>query len=293
MKKKNKRPPGLYERIYEDEARRRASEALSQAQREEAIEHTAANKRRRSAGRKAVAVALIFVLFVALTVFVYKLMFVIKSIEVKGCTAYPAETVCEKSGVSVGDNLYSFSYRVVGDRLRKNLPYIKSLDVDRLIPDKIVFNITEFTPEYYTFIYGDTYVLSADMTVLERIRGEEIKDLRRIDLGAIERAVCGEQIVFSTETELNHAVAVGEAVAASDLAGRITKVDMTSTYNITMDCDGKYRLILGTYNDCAIKLRLAAEVLKDEMFESPNRARIDLSDTSKTNVTVDNSLKFD
>ena len=80
---------------------------------------------------------------------------------------------------------------------------------------------------------------------------------------------------------------------SSELDGRIGVIDLRDRFSLTMECDGKYLLSFGTYDDCPTRLRVAAAVLKDEMFESANKAKLDLSNISETKVTVDNTLTFE
>lgn len=117
--KKNKNSdarPGLYERVYEREADRRVSEAEAQALKLEAYERTAANRRNRSIVRALLAFVIVIMLIGALTYAVYRLLFVITEIEVSGNVSYSAEELISASGVSEGDNLYSFSSRVAGEK---------------------------------------------------------------------------------------------------------------------------------------------------------------------------------
>ena len=60
-----------------------------------------------------------------------------------------------------------------------------------------------------------------------------------------------------------------------------------------MTVDGLYKLEFGTQDEMDIKIRIAAAVLKDSMFEAGNKAYIDLTDTSKTSVIIDNQLVLD
>ena len=70
----------------------------------------------------------------------------------------------------------------------------------------------------------------------------------------------------------------------------MTALLLEDTYSLSMECDAKYLLNFGNYADCDIKLRVASVVLKDEMFSSENKMRVDLTKNSETTVIIDNTL---
>lgn len=294
--KKNKNSdarPGLYERVYEREADRRVSEAEAQALKLEAYERTAANRRNRSIARALLAFVIVILLIGALTYAVYRLLFVITEIEVSGNVSYSAEELISASGVSEGDNLYSFSSRVAGEKMKAVCPYVKSLSVKRSVPSRITFTVEEYTPEFFADIYGETFILAGDLTVLESTSETKPEGLCRLKLPAVASAVCGRSVEFCAESLTSQISGTCAAVISSELDGRIGVIDLRDRFSLTMECDGKYLLSFGTYDDCPTRLRVAAAVLKDEMFESANKAKLDLSNISETKVTVDNTLTFE
>ena len=70
-------------------------------------------------------------------------------------------------------------------------------------------------------------------------------------------------------------------------------VDLRSAYDISMSCDGKYKLIFGDASVMETKLRLAVAVLEDTLVESDNKASVDLTDLSATSVIIDNQLDLE
>lgn len=122
--------------------------------------------------RALLAFVIVIMLIGALTYAVYRLLFVITEIEVSGNVSYSAEELISASGVSEGDNLYSFSSRVAGEK-EGGLPYVKSLSVKRSVPSRITFTVEEYTPEFFADIYGETFILAGDLTVLgEHLGGQ-------------------------------------------------------------------------------------------------------------------------
>lgn len=292
--KKNKNQdarPGLYEKVYEREALSRVSEAEAQAEKLEAYERTAANRRNRGIARALLAFITVAAIFCALTYIVYRFLFVISDFEIEGTTRYTPEELISAAGVTEGDNLYSFSSRVAEENVRAACPYVKSLKVKRSVPDTITFIVEEHTPAFYADIYGETFILSDDLTVLGE--GDDTDGLCRLRLPAVTRAVAGSKIEFESTTQSSRITDTCRAVTASELAKRIGVIDLTDPFKLNMECDRKYLLVFGTYDECDLRLRVACAVLKDEMFENENKAKLDLTNTSETTVTIDNTLVFE
>lgn len=292
--KQNNQPSELYERIFESEQKKRVAEAESEARRQEAAHRTAMRKKSRSAFRVIATFLTVLVVFGVLLGVVYKFIFVISDLRVTGNERYSAEEIFSVAGVKTGDNLYSFSSRIAGERLRSRLSYIRSLKVERDIPNKITFTVEEYEPRFYAYIYGCTYILSGDLTVLESIPGKEKKEsLCLLRLPAVRESICGRTLRFRSDIDQNHITAAVAAALSSDLSERVTAMSLTDTYALFMECDHKYLLNFGGFSDTAIKLRVAAAVMKDDMFNSENKMRIDLTDNTETTVIVDNTLVFE
>ena len=289
--KKNNEPSGLYEKIYEGEQKKRVEQAQKEAQREEAARKSAAKGRRRTVFRAATTFLLVVVVFILLFIVIYKFFFRIADLKVEGNVRYDAETIFSVAGVAKGDNLYSFSSRVAKERLKARCPYIRSLTVKREIPDKITFTVEEYEARFCAFVYGRTFILSEDLTVVEIQNGtEKVDGLCFLTLPAVRTAVCGKQLVFCSELDQNHIYQTVDSVLRSELADRISAILLTDTYALYMECDGKYLMTFGDFSDTDIKLRVASVVLKDEMFQTENKMRIDLTNNSETTVMIDNTL---
>lgn len=291
MKKNNEPSDQLFEKVFEAQQQIRAAQAESEARREEAALRTASNRRRRTAFRVITTFVLVICALALILGAIYYFFFRISDMQLVGAVRYNAEEVFEAAGVEKGDHLYSFSSRIAGNRLKKKLSYVKSLTVKREVPSRIIFTLEEYEPRYYAYVYGRTCILSEDLTVLEMsVAKEKRDDLCCLSLPAVKKAVCGEKIEFRNEIDETHVYAAAKSVLDSELSQRISALLVSDTYSLSMECDHKYLMNFGNYTDCDLKLRLASLVLKDQMFDSPNKMKIDLSDTSETKVVIDNTL---
>ncbi|MGN1347073.1 MAG: cell division protein FtsQ/DivIB [Eubacteriales bacterium] len=239
----------------------------------------------------AVLLLLVTILFVG---FVYLAFFVISDVEVRGTDLYSKEDIVEAAGFSVGDNLYSFHAGRAEESILFYCPRIQSAQISRTLPNSVDIELTEDTAVYYADVYGDILVLSAGLRVL----GVTDCDAARADgliqlvLPAVRDSVAGRAISFAEERNLRYVRSILGAVAESSLGGegRISKIDLSDEYGVTMNCDGRYFLKIGNEKDCDLKLRMAYKTIGNEAFDREMPASIDVSKVGEASVRYDMRL---
>ena len=275
-------------------------QTLADRQREErahaeAMERARRARRMRKTRDALISFVLILAVFAAMCFAVYRLLFVVSDIRGEGSSAYSSEDIVRASGVMEGDHLYSFRSSVASSLITHRLPQIKDVDVERRIPSTIVFNVTEEPCRYYADFYGEYRAISSSLRIMFSLSSEESerRELVLLKLPAVQRAVAGDRAEFATLKNDSYVYDIVEAVASSGLSDRVGIIDLRSKYDIKLVCDNKYLMTLGDAENAETKLRIAVSVLNDEMFNSESKARIDLSDLSKTSVVIDDQLVFD
>ncbi len=220
---------------------------------------------------------------------VYKLFYVVGDITVVGTSLYPPETILEASGVASGDNLYSFSSRVVQESVTLHCPYVRALSVDRKAPNAVHFTVTEDEAVFCAYIYGELRALSPTLRVLDAVDADTAaqQGLIRLCLPAVDKAVAGRVVALENVRSERIIREITAAVLASTLSDRITAVDLREPHSLRMICDGQYLLLFGDTKDVGMKLKIADAVMADELFSSAIKAQIDLSDTGETSVVLD------
>ncbi len=246
--------------------------------------------------RRAASALLMTCLFVgcALAV-VYKLVYVIRDVEVTGAHRYTSEEILSASGVKTGDNLYSFSSRIAENAITLQYPYVQELDVIRKAPSAITFAITEDTAVFYAEIYGEIRALSPTLRVLDRVTQEDIDALRliRLRMPEIQSAMAGRVIRFREEKYTRQIRDITAKILASTLCERITTVDLRNPYQVFAVADKRFLLDFGNNADLDIKMKVASAVLSDDLFKTDIKAQIDLSVSNSTSVILDNQLDLD
>ncbi len=223
---------------------------------------------------------------------IYKNVFVLSEIRFDTGGLYDESKLLEASGIGIGDNLYSFSSQVVANTLTLHFPQIKSFDVKRKAPSSIYFTAQTESNAFYTEIYGETYYVSRSLRLLGKVSPSEAKASGAINLKLpkISTAIAGSEIAFDESRIANISKLLLEAVLQSEMSERIKSIDLRDVYDITLICDDLYLLEFGNVSDASLKLKIAAAVLRDEMFNGSNKASLDLSSTDETGVIIDNQL---
>ena len=236
--------------------------------------------------------ALILALLLAVTAGIYGLFFKVTEIEAVGLTRYAEEDILAASGVEMGDRLFSFRSKAVKERIVGRYPFIRSVEVTRVLPNRVELTVTEDGAVFYANVFGEYYLLSGDLRVLGKT-GEAPLELVQLKLPLIHQAVAGAPLKFMTEKNERYVREAISDMLASPMAERIDSIDLRDKYNLTMVADGRYKLVIGAVNEVRLRLRLAEKVLEDTMFQTGNKAVVDLSRLEETSVIIDNQLVLD
>ncbi|MBQ7714968.1 MAG: FtsQ-type POTRA domain-containing protein [Clostridia bacterium] len=251
------------------------------------------NRRTGRIGRRLLSFLVIVLSVIVASGAVYKLFFIASDITVYGSSEYTEEQVISAAGLDKRVNLFSFSSRVAGDSIRFYCPKIAATSFDRTVPNKVKIEVVEEPAVFYAQIYGDLYGISDSLRITGKITEDETEGLIKLKLQTVSTAIAGGKIALCSERAQSFLEKANEVLAGSPLKSRLTQIDMRNDFNVTMVADDKYKLLFGTQDDFEIKVRLAVSVLKDEVFASGSKATINLEDTTKTSVIIDNQLVFD
>lgn len=282
----------LFEEVYGKLTEQEIAELENDAEKRAAFEEAKLRAKRKQRARFIGTVVLLVVITLAVAFVGYKVLFNITELEVKGDSPYTAEEIFAAAEVSVGDGLYSFSSGGAEERVKAALPYVKSLKVQRHIPDGITFEIETESAVYYAEIYGKIYLMSDSLRILGEAGDADLSSLVWLRLSHVRESKAGFLPVMRDKTAQKYLESIVSSVNKSVLAGRITQIDLRDIYDLNMVCDNKFLLAMGEYDEVDTKLRVAEGVLRDPMFEGNNKARLDLSELSKTTVIVNNKLDF-
>lgn len=270
-----------------------AEDRLREEEKREEAEFRAARARRlRKIRDNLISVVLIAAVAVVLCVVVYRLVFVISDINVEGTERYSKEEILAAAEISEGDHLYSFRNSQAEKLITVRCPAVGSVTVDKVAPSTVNLYVTEEPALYYADFYGEYRELSGSLRVLYAIEREKAEEdgLVQLKLPTVSTAYSGKKADYSGVRSDSYIYDVTAAAKESELWEKIEGIDLRNKYDIVLNCENKYLVILGDYSSLKTKLKITSEVLCDPMFAGDVKAKIDVSDLSATSVITDSNL---
>ena len=235
----------------------------------------------------ALAVTVVMCLLCALCLFLYLRTFIgIKKFEIVGVSRYDDRDIVNASLLKRGDRLYTLDLDLVEEQILSECPYLQSVEVTRRFPHTVRFSVEERTPQWYIELAGDYYVLDADLVVMTEVASEaslKQEGVTRLALPNVTRIMRGELPVFGVtdgerdETEMRRTLEVISTVRKSTFKTRITALDLSNRFAITMTVDDRYYVSLGDMTAFDAKLREVEAILNSERAKQYPSAEIDVS----------------
>ncbi len=235
----------------------------------------------------ALAVTLVMCLLCAISLFLYLRTFIgVKNFELVGISRYDERDVINASRIKMGTRLYTLDLDAVEEQILSECPYLESVEISRRFPNTVRFSVEERVPQWYIELAGDYYVLDADLVVMTEVASEEKlkqEGVTRLSLPNLTRVMRGELPEFGmtegerNETEVRKTLEVISAVRKSTFKSRITALDLSNRFSITMTVDDRYYVSLGDMTAFDAKLREVETILNSERAKQYPSAEIDVS----------------
>lgn len=221
-----------------------------------------------------------FVLFILLLLFVgvilsLTVLFPINKITAKGSKIYTQAEIIDYCGIETGDNLFTVSEKETLDLLKKNLPFIETLQFERTLPDTLNLKVTD-AKEYACYMVGDKYyTVSKDGWTLNSY----IEKPENVILIVTDKAKCkvGTAIQFENDYSHSEVENIIELLRKYDIT--VDNVDITDSVNLKAKIEGRFIVDFGTQVDLEQKIRHLDSMIKE----------IDQNDTGKINLSMWNS----
>ena len=120
----------------------------------------------------------------------------VETININGLQKYTYDDVIAHIPIEIGDNIYSFDAEEIEAIITESLPYVGSVEIKRDLPTTIEVNIIEKEPYFAAELAGDTYILSSDLKVLEKLSDTSAKnsDLTMLTLNSVRRCIVGTNL---------------------------------------------------------------------------------------------------
>ncbi len=220
----------------------------------------------------AAAVLLIFVIF-----------FKVRDIQVEGNTYYSAEEIIAAAGVEPGDNLLTQNKAVTAAHIKAALPYVSEVRITRRLPDTLVIRISEFDVSYAIWAEdGTPWLMTAAGKLLEPTDAKTAATHLAVQGFTIQEPKVGAAFVIKTDGDALAATDQHTATTellrlleTSDFAEKIRSVTIASSYDIRLQYEDRYEIVLGNMENLDYKLACVDVVLSK--LESYQKGVIDVS----------------
>lgn len=190
-------------------------------------------------------------------------IFNIQEIQVNNINKLSADTVISLSGLTKGQNIFRLFTNKIEENIKQE-PYVDSVEVKRVLPNKIEINIIERERNYsleflngYAYINNQGYILeiSNDSAGLPVLQGaitpaEEIKAGNRLQNEDLEK--------------LSTVIKIMDICKSNGIDSLITSIDMTNknNYSIYMEQEKK-TIYLGDSSNLGDKMLWVQAILED------------------------------
>lgn len=210
----------------------------------------------------------------------------IKTVNINGNSRYSYEQIRELVNITEGENIYSFDSKENENAIMRALPYIGSVEINRDLPTTVDINIIEEEPYFAAELAGDTYLLSSNLKVLEKIADNETdtSGLTVLKLNNVQRCIVGEYIEFVDGRTFDAIFDLYECFVANDIEDKIIAVDVRSRFDIYIDYEGRFDVYVGDMENINIKIKFLVGII-DELYED-STGTIDISDPREAAVAL-------
>jgi len=201
------------------------------------------------------------------------LFFKIENIEVEGTEFYSADDISVACDFSESQSLLFLNTNALITKLSNQFPYIKSISLKRSFPSTLVIQITEDSPKYYCDVFGENFLLSDKLKIMERHFSYDAANysakLVKIDIPDYTRVIVGEYVAFQRESNYEYVIDFLNEMSDFAYKDDIEYIDSSDKYGIYLImCDGRYKVILGDSNDLSAKLSFVEAVIKSSFDET-------------------------
>ena len=168
--------------------------------------------RRRKLKKNMLSVLLAVVAMCVGLVLVFSLFFKINTITISGDKVYSDKMIADKSGIEMGENLFKVNEEKLAEKLSKDLPYIKSVTVERKLPDTIIINV-EAAKEVAAITTKKGFVLLDETgKVLDKNASILKENVAVINNVKLKEYIEGEKVVLTDEKKTETLIKLFEAI---------------------------------------------------------------------------------
>ncbi|GIM27982.1 hypothetical protein CPJCM30710_06480 [Clostridium polyendosporum] len=217
------------------------------------------NRKKRKKIKKAM---LFFILFLALFILLLGKapFFNVKQIIINNNKIIDTQEILKLCDV-YEKNIFYINTKDLTDNIKTN-PYIENVALSRILPDKLVVKVEERKAIFYIKLSDGIYVLSPNLTILEK--RQDIEGLNLIELIGVDGKPTnvGENITSNVKQQMI-SENIGEFLQINDSNVVFSSVDIKNPMGIVLNYND-IKILVGNDENLKPKLNTAINVLLDE-----------------------------
>ncbi len=246
----------------------------------EAFENAKANFEQKKSKERITSIIVAVCAVMLFTVGVLAFAFPLKTVSVQGQTQYDTQQIIEYAQQFAGGNVILANKSSIESGLLNRFTRLKSVEIIKDYPNGITVELTEDTAKYYVSIDEEYYLLADDLRIMQRTQDEnDTKDLLFLETDGISAALTGSELEFYASYQKEYVKDVLSEISDHAMYDGVVSVDMTDKFNIKLDYDGRFTVILGIGESIGTKMSLAMAYIQS--IPENERGIIDSSSTEK------------
>lgn len=229
--------------------------------------------------RKLLLISLLLIILMFILLFAPFMQ--IKKINCIGNSRISSEDIIASSKINIGDNIIRISKKGAIDGI-DDLAYVKKVEIDRKFPSTLNIKIVE-CQVYACVPFNDSFLyLDEEGKILETAVDKPETVVPVITGVNLTNATVNTIVAFDNQTQLDCYKALIQTLSNSRFSGIVTKIDLSSTKDITITVNDSQDIIVGDIQNLDYKINyLAAEV-----YDLPQNNKTDTMDLRYGNVNL-------
>lgn len=178
----------------------------------------------------------------------------IRKITCKGNTQISYEEIVKLSKINIGDNIIRINKNKAIDAIINNIPYIKSVEIDRKFPSTLNIKIVECQIHAYIEQDSKYFYMDEDGKILEitdKLPENKVPSLTGV---GIKNAIVNETADLKNPEQLECYKLIVNTLENSRFRAMVTDIDVTDTNKTSFTVNKTLKIILGDTQDLDYKI---------------------------------------